>query len=108
MLSTIVRALIVFVVFCLVSAARPAPRPVYDDPQDAQLDVAKPHVDLAAPRRPSPSQDRMSRASVLAILVEPVLVTPPLCFVTLERAFAPIRAFVPIVFARSSRGPPVG
>ena len=110
MLTTIVRAIFVFVVLCLVSATRPAPRSIYDDPRDAQLDIAESHVDMAPARRQA-SQDRGTRdhrITVVAIVVEPAAVTSPPRSVTLERSRAPSLGLVPIVFARSSRGPPIG
>jgi len=110
--STSVRALFVFVVLCLVSATRPSARPTYDDPAQARLDVAKALVELAAPRRDGDVRDRDSRggdrALALAFPTLPFAVVPPLrTWFVLARLAVPC-AVVPIVAARSSRGPPVG
>ncbi len=108
MLVTIVRALFLFVVLCLVSATRPIARTNYDDPgAEARFEVAKGNV-LVAARRDSDQRDpRDQRALALAIPVVAFTVVPPRPPLSVEQ-LAPPRAVVPIIFARSSRGPPVG
>ncbi len=108
MLRTIVvRTLFLFVVLCLVSATRPAPQPSYD-PTEARLDVTKSRVELA-PRREGVSRDpRDQRALALGIPSVPFTIVPPPRFAFVLETDAPAHTVVPIVFARSSRGPPVG
>jgi hypothetical protein len=109
MLRTIVvRALFLFVVLCLVSATRPTPRPSHGDPTEARLDITKSRVEVA-PRREGESRDpRHQRALALGLPAIPfTIVSPPRIAVVVETD-APAHTVVPVVFARSSRGPPVG
>lgn len=103
-----VRALFLFVVLCLVSA-RPARGPTTsDDPTEARLDVTKSRVELA-PRREGVSRDpRDQRALALGIPSVPFTIVPPPRFAFVLETDAPAHTVVPVVFARSSRGPPVG
>jgi hypothetical protein len=101
-----VRGLIAFVVLCLVSAIRPTPRPIVDDPRDAQLDVAKSRVERVASRRIEP--DRFSRSPVLvAVVSERLGVVPPEREQVADVSQPTLRPIVPVLHARSSRGPPV-
>lgn len=108
MLGTIVvRALFLFVVLCLVSATRPTPRPSYD-PTEARLDASKSRVELAG-RRDSDSRDpRDQRAFALGLPSVPFTHLPPPRFAFVLDTGAPVHVVVPVVSARSSRGPPVG
>lgn len=110
MLGTIVRALFLFVVFCLVSATRPIARPSHDDPaQQERFEVAKGNALLATARRDGDRRDpRDQRAVALAIPAVPFAVVPPPRTPLTIEGLAPARTLIPIVFARSSRGPPVG
>jgi len=109
MLRTIVvRALFLFVVLCLVSATRPAPRPSHGDPTEARLDITKSRVEVA-PRREGESRDpRDQRALALGLPAAPFTVLSPPRVAIVQPTDAPAHTVVPVVFARSSRGPPVG
>jgi hypothetical protein len=59
-----------------------------------------------APARRQGAQDR-ARFAVVATVVERIVVSASPRFVTIERDATPCLGVVPIIFARSSRGPPV-
>lgn len=109
MLRTIVvRSILVILVLCLVSAARPTAKRVYDDPTEARLDVAKTRVEMVAPSRRDSRDPRDQRALALGLPSLPfALVAPPRTALVLEQR-AVVFAPVSLPVARSSRGPPVG
>jgi hypothetical protein len=108
MLPTIVvRSLIVFVVLCLLSAVRPVARPSFDHPDEARLEVAKSRVAVAA-RRDGESRDpRDQRALAFSLPAAPFTLAAPPRIAYLLESDAPAHTVVPVIFARSSRGPPV-
>jgi hypothetical protein len=110
MLRTIVmRAWFLFVALCLVLAG-PArrPTPSHGDPTEARLDITKSRVEVA-PRREGESRDpRHQRALALGLPAVPFTIVSPPRFAVVLETDAPAHTVVPVVFARSSRGPPVG
>lgn len=104
----VVRALFLFVVLCLVSARPARQTATIYDPTEARLDVTKSRVELA-PRREGASRDpRDQRALALGVPSVPFTIVPPPRFAFVFETDAPAHTIVPVVFARSSRGPPVG
>lgn len=111
MLPSIVRAVFVVVVCCLLAGSRPAPaaQPRHDDPGEARLDATKTKVELVAPRRDRSARDPRDQRTLAATL--PVVVAagvpPARAVLPVVRLVSPCAA-VAVVDARSSRGPPVG
>ncbi len=101
----VVRALFLFVVLCLV-ATRPAPRPNHD-PTVARLDITKSRVELA-PHREDVSRDPRQRGPAPGNPSVAFTIVPPPRIAFVLETDAPAHTVIPVVLARSSRGPPAG
>jgi hypothetical protein len=100
-----VRTLLVFVVMCLVSAARPAPT-TRAHGGDAKLDAAKSHADFVPSRRVG-VEPRAARSGIDGVVTSLPSIPPPVRFAFVELDALDGRHTIPVSFARSARGPPM-
>lgn len=103
MLPTIVRAILVFIAMCLVSAARPAPAHLLTRDQGAHLDLAKARLELATRRAAEPTETRTLGP---ATIVEAPSLSPRNPAWVGVVTLAPRSGLVAVVSSRSARGPP--
>jgi hypothetical protein len=92
---------------CLVSVVRPLPDVARARAQHAEIDAANSHSDVVPARRVT-VEPRDTRSSLDAAAVTPPAIPPPVRYAIVELHTLAGRNVIPVVFARSARGPPVG